>query len=496
MSPFALTSSGAALNNRLDSSILMAVTHILFDYVALTTVVFSLDALFAPHRDPSVAAHVFGICLPIFTCAVLFGGKQYATNTIRLSPGQVATLIKTWLEAFGAAVFAGAVAMTIAPVPPGGGDSFAAGTAPALAITFTGGFCTLFLVRLGWMTIQGGLGAKAAPRVLYIGALDRSRRVVSELRAESSIKLVAAFDYRDPALAVGSSSCVEPHSLDRFAALLRNQRVDALLVALPQVVEDSIDALAAAAKHYGVPTLALPVAWLRRDLAEDVSNIGRLQVLRYGARAPDRFAMLTKRAVDIVFGTLILVALAPVMLLIAMAIRLDTSGPILFRQIRTGRHGHPFRILKFRTMVDEPISASRKGSGVAFDFLQTQRDDCRITRIGGFLRRHSLDELPQIFNVLRGDMSIIGPRPHANAMTVRGLKLETLVPEYPARFAMRPGITGWAQVQGSRGIIDTEGQLQDRVDHDLYYVENWSLGLDLNILLRTIRCLFGDARAF
>jgi lipopolysaccharide/colanic/teichoic acid biosynthesis glycosyltransferase len=193
---------------------------------------------------------------------------------------------------------------------------------------------------------------------------------------------------------------------------------------------------------------------------------------------------------------MILVLLAPIMAIIAAAIRLDSRGPIFFRQLRVGRGGVLFEILKFRTMYHQDAAASGNGPGLVSAELQTSRGDKRITRVGAFLRRHSFDELPQIFNVLKGDMSIVGPRPHAAAMTVAGVSPEDLVPSYTARFAMRPGITGWAQINGRRGIINSIDTLQKRVDCDLYYVENWSLGLDIKISIRTLACLINDKQAF
>lgn len=239
-------------------------------------------------------------------------------------------------------------------------------------------------------------------------------------------------------------------------------------------------------------------AWVvvRPRLSE--SSVPRLRFI--GALQGDlprlnRTAMAQKRAFDLVLGCFILIAILPLMALIALLIGLDSSGPVLFRQTRVGRGGVLFDILKFRTMAHAPTRDGAE-SVEDFDTLQTQRDDRRITRLGVFLRRHSLDELPQIFNVLAGDMSIIGPRPHAAAMTIEGVTLEHMIPDYPARFAVRPGITGWAQINGRRGIIDDVAALQARLDLDLYYIANWSPGFDVAILVRTVACIMRDDQAF
>jgi lipopolysaccharide/colanic/teichoic acid biosynthesis glycosyltransferase len=195
-----------------------------------------------------------------------------------------------------------------------------------------------------------------------------------------------------------------------------------------------------------------------------------------------------KRAEDLAIGALLLVLVAPVLLVIAVLIKLDSKGPVLFRQPRVGRGNRIFEILKFRTMYVEyaDFGAER----------QTCRGDRRVTRIGAVLRRSSLDELPQLLNVLGGSMSIVGPRPHALCTTVGGTLLEKAVPAYPLRHRVKPGITGLAQVNGCRGELNSVEKLSRRVDLDLEYIENWSLGLDLRILGKTARVVLGDPNAY
>ncbi len=176
-------------------------------------------------------------------------------------------------------------------------------------------------------------------------------------------------------------------------------------------------------------------------------------------------------------AVLALIAFALPMLLIALAIRLDSPGPILFRQPRTGRHERSFEMLKFRTMRHELQDLDVR--------QQTTRDDQRVTRLGAMLRRTSLDELPQLFNVLRGDMALVGPRPHAPGTRAAGRLFHDVVPYYAARHRVRPGLTGLAQVRGLRGETDTEEKLVRRVQSDLEYIERWSVALDLLIVLRT-----------
>jgi exopolysaccharide biosynthesis polyprenyl glycosylphosphotransferase len=196
-----------------------------------------------------------------------------------------------------------------------------------------------------------------------------------------------------------------------------------------------------------------------------------------------------KMAEDYLVAIFVLVILSPLLFLIALAIKLDSRGPILFRQHRQGFNNAPIEIWKFRTMRTD--SANPEGA-----VIQATHHDPRVTRVGRFLRRLSLDELPQLVNVLRGEMSIVGPRPHAPGTRARGQLFEEAVERYAARHRVKPGITGWAQINGWRGETDTLEKIQKRVEHDLYYIDNWSIWLDLLIIVQTIAILFRDDRAY
>jgi len=184
-------------------------------------------------------------------------------------------------------------------------------------------------------------------------------------------------------------------------------------------------------------------------------------------------AAALKRFEDFVLASVGLVLLAPLLVLISVAIKLDSTGPALFCQPRNGRNREVIRVYKFRTMY-------QNGSA---EFRQASRDDPRITRIGAFLRRTSLDELPQLFNVVQGSMSLVGPRPHP-------LKLDEdfkyVIPALNSRYCVKPGITGWAQINGYRGETSRVADMLGRIEHDRHYIRNWSLGLDIRILLRTV----------
>lgn len=191
-----------------------------------------------------------------------------------------------------------------------------------------------------------------------------------------------------------------------------------------------------------------------------------------------------KRAFDLATAGLALLAFLPLLVLIGTAIWMESDGPILFRQQRTGLNGRPFRIYKFRTMFVTEDGA---------EIRQAVRGDSRVTPLGGLLRKLSLDELPQLLNVLRGEMSIVGPRPHAIA---HDMVWADRVPSYLDRFRARPGLTGAAQVHGYRGEVANDEGLLARVDADNAYIDNWSFGRDLTLVVRTVPLLLGDAKAF
>lgn len=191
-----------------------------------------------------------------------------------------------------------------------------------------------------------------------------------------------------------------------------------------------------------------------------------------------RVQFAVKRAMDIGGATVALVALSPVLLTVAALVRLDSPGPVLFSQLRWGQNGQKIRVYKFRSMRTDLCDAS----GVA----QTVKNDPRITRVGAILRRTNIDELPQLINVLSGDMSLVGPRCHAIGMLAAGKLYEDLVPDYHKRHTVRPGITGLAQMRGLRGPTERADKARARVASDLHYVHNFSLWLDIKIMIGTV----------
>ena len=202
--------------------------------------------------------------------------------------------------------------------------------------------------------------------------------------------------------------------------------------------------------------------------------MGPIASLRLSRRPLSTADALLKRAFDLVLATAALLLLSPLFALVALLIKLDSPGPVFFLRRRHGFNQEPFRILKFRTM-----TTADDGAHIA----QARNGDPRVTRVGRWLRRWSIDEFPQLVNVLLGDMSLVGPRPHALAHDQAWARK---VSRYARRHNVKPGITGWAQVNGLRGEIGTDKAIRQRVEHDLYYIDNWSIWLDILILVRTV----------
>jgi exopolysaccharide biosynthesis polyprenyl glycosylphosphotransferase len=211
---------------------------------------------------------------------------------------------------------------------------------------------------------------------------------------------------------------------------------------------------------------------------EDQTSAGSITHIALQRRPMNQWQQICKRLFDIIIGLIAIFLVLPLFLITAAMIKLDSSGPVLFRQPRRGFNNQPFLIFKFRTMhanLSDVMSAR-----------QTSRDDPRVTRVGRWLRRLSIDELPQLLNVLRGEMSIVGPRPHTPHTRIDGEMLDQVLVEYLKRYQVKPGITGWAQVNGARGELVKREDLRRRVDYDLKYIQRWSIGFDLKIIALTV----------
>ena len=271
-------------------------------------------------------------------------------------------------------------------------------------------------------------------------------------------------------------------------------RIDNLMVILPENHLDEIDITLGLGEYYrlenivalceksGVHTKFIPDYYNiipTKPYTEDLLGLPVINI-RY-VPLSNTFNAMLKRILDII-GSLICIALfSPVMLVFAILVRASSPGPILFRQERVGLHNRKFMMYKFRSMVMQDSSKEKKA--------WTVRDDPRVTKVGKFMRKTSIDELPQLFNVLKGDMSLVGPRPERPYFVE---KFQEEIPRYMIKHQVRPGMTGWAQVHGLRG--DTS--IRKRIEYDLYYIENWTLGLDIKILFMTVFNGFVNKNAY
>lgn len=343
------------------------------------------------------------------------------------------------------------------------------------AVTSVGGVWAVRVVGAVTLTRLARAG-RMTRRIAILGAGEQGRRFLERLRERSHpwIQVVGVYDDRKERVGPEVAGFTVRGTVDDLLAAARRNRIDDIIVALPWAAEMRLVSMVERLKEVPVH-VRLSADLIGYVIPPGVHHtFGDLPVIDAAAKPLDGWRMVVKVMEDKIFAAAILVAFSPVLLAVAIAIRLESRGPILFRQERYGFNNQVFRCWKFRSMYH--------GRPPENAVPQARRDDPRVTRVGRFIRRTSLDELPQLFNVLIGEMSLVGPRPHAVAHNEQYAKI---IDGYFARHRVRPGITGWAQVNGLRGETDTPEKMRNRVQYDVYYIENWSLAFDLLILFRT-----------
>jgi Undecaprenyl-phosphate glucose phosphotransferase len=333
---------------------------------------------------------------------------------------------------------------------------------------------------------------RLARRAVIVGGGELTNELIHRLDATASaaIQILGMFDDRDNAR---SPENVGPYfKLGRFDDLVsfcREHRVDLLIIALPGAAEDRI--LHVLKKLWVLPIdVRIAALGSKLKLRSRVYNyIGDVPFLPVFDKPMSDWNVALKSIEDRLLAGLGVIVLSPLLALIALAVKLDSRGPVLFKQIRHGFNNEKIEVYKFRSMYVDRLDAHGA--------RQVTKDDTRVTRVGRIIRKLSLDELPQLFNVaFKGDLSLVGPRPHALQSTAGNRLYDEVVEGYFARHRVKPGITGWAQVNGWRGETDTADKLEQRVAHDLYYIENWSMALDLRILLMTPLALITAKNAY
>jgi putative colanic acid biosynthesis UDP-glucose lipid carrier transferase len=339
--------------------------------------------------------------------------------------------------------------------------------------------------RIAIRTLLANLytAGKFVKKVVIYGSGEPYERLSTIFNSNSRLgyELVNIYDDLPP----GTTSSDLKGGLKILLDDAKNGLFQTLYIALPASRESEIKFLLNELSDTAVSVKYLPDLFSFDLIHSSMTAVGGLPIINiYDAPLDDPFSAMIKRLVDIILSFLTLLLISPFLLFIAIGIKLSSPGPAIFKQLRYGLNGDEINIYKFRSMTTQ-----ENGSVIK----QASKNDPRLTRFGSFLRRTSLDELPQFINVLQGKMSIVGPRPHAVAHNEEYRKL---VPKYMQRHLVKPGITGWAQVNGWRGQTDTLEKMQKRVEFDLFYINHWSLWMDVRIIILTVFVGFINKNAY
>lgn len=326
-------------------------------------------------------------------------------------------------------------------------------------------------------------------RIAIVGHGLLAQRFLERLHLPTAemIELVGIFD--DRAARRSASSGVQHlvcGRIEDLVTLAARGEIDRIFIAIPHAADRRLLMILQKLKHIPIDISLTPDLAGFAAARPSSGEFGGLPIVKVSGRLLEFWERTLKGGVDRLVAAAALLVLLPVFFLIAIAIRLDSAGPTIFRQARYGFGNAVITVYKFRTIFTEWTDDACE--------RQVEHNDERVTRVGWFLRRTSLDELPQLFNVLRGNMALVGPRPMAVGMRVEDKLLHEIVSEYALRHHVKPGVTGLAQVKGYRGPVRTAQSLRTRVAHDLIYIENWSIGLDIWILLRTLGIAFTRGR--
>ncbi|MGH1419840.1 MAG: undecaprenyl-phosphate glucose phosphotransferase [Hyphomicrobiaceae bacterium] len=362
-----------------------------------------------------------------------------------------------------------------------------------LAAWYISGATTLLAYRLMLAGVSGRWKKQGRlyRRAVVYGAGAVMDDVLAELEADTSgdIRISGIFDERRDERAPAMLSGY-PHlgGLAELICFARNTRIDLVILALPINAEtriaQTIKALSVLPVDIKVPARATKLRFSPRTY----SRLGKVAMIDMHDKPITGWNTIVKWAFDKIVALVALILLAPVMATVAIAIKLDSRGPVFFRQKRYGFNNELIEIYKFRSMRTDMCDATAS--------KLVTKNDPRVTRIGAFIRKTSIDELPQLINVLKGNLSLVGPRPHALQAKAGDRLYDDVVEGYFARHKVNPGITGWAQINGWRGETDTKEKIEKRVEHDLYYIENWSIFLDLYILVKTPFALLQTENAY
>lgn len=362
-------------------------------------------------------------------------------------------------------------------------------------------FAAWYIAGIGFLVLNRNFIAFAIRRWARNGIMERRAVIVGggepakalirsiEQQSDNDIRICGIFDDRDerrsPPMVAGYPKLGNVDDLVTFARLAR---IDMLIIALPLNAENRVLELL---KKLWILPLDIRLAAHANKLRfrpRSYSYVGSVPMLDIFDRPITDWDSVAKRAFDIIFSLLAVTTLWPVMIGTAIAIKLDSKGPVIFKQKRHGFNNEIVEVFKYRSMYSASSDPAAK--------KVVTKGDPRVTKVGRFIRKTSIDELPQFFNVLRGDLSLVGPRPHAVVAITQDKLFAEVVDGYFARHRVKPGVTGWAQINGWRGEIDNDDKIKQRTAYDLYYIENWSLLFDLKILLLTPIRLMNTENAY
>ncbi len=335
------------------------------------------------------------------------------------------------------------------------------------------GSTVIFARTMFYSWLQSAIASNRieARRVVLIGDGSHCSKFAGRLKA-SGIKTVGSF--RLPTIGHKKDGSVGSQTIRKIISELRVLRTDDVIVLANNEFLPVTFEFTSSLAELPVGVHIVPVDALNVLASSQIAEFGNLQTIQVCQPPLSKFDQIVKRAFDVTFALAGLVVLSPLFLIISIAIKLDTPGPVFFRNTRHGFNNNKIRVLKFRSM-----TTIEDGN----QFTQAKENDPRVTRIGRIIRRTNIDELPQLINVLHGEMSLVGPRPHATAHNA--LYNNVIVP-FSRRHNVKPGITGWAQVNGCRGATDVLEKMQQRIEYDLYYIDNWSFMFDLKIIVMTL----------
>jgi len=454
------------------------------DFLVTTLLGLAIAALYV--NEPSVVlnpSYVLSLALTgLLTVAMFEVLKLYSTGAFSSVLSQMPRILLGWTAAVGLLVSA----LFFLKIGPELSRVW-------LALWFVSGTAALIAGRLVLSRLvrrwarEGRLFRRAA---IY-GSGPVAETLIADLEAdtESDVRICGIFDDRaDDRVAYAIAGYPRLGGIADLLGFCRRSRLDLVMVAVPVAAEQRLNSIVRRLAELPVEIKLPASATSLRFSPRTYSRVGSVAMIDVHDKPIADWGHVAKWVFDKTIAAAALVLLAPVMAVVAIAIKLESKGPVLFRQKRYGFNNELIEVFKFRSMYTDKCDAAA--------VRLVTKDDPRVTRIGRFIRKTSIDELPQLFNVLIGNLSLVGPRPHALQAKADNRLYDEVVEGYFARHKVKPGITGWAQINGWRGETDTEEKIRKRVEHDLYYIENWSVLLDLYILVKTPGSLLKTENAY